>query len=443
VVQYVGRDLSEYGMMKNLFLLMVGVAPVILSTACEKKEILTGKREAISGVTVENGAGDLGAGTKINVTPPFLTSSYIDVAGSKQHNSFNYKLHNFKKVLWSTSIGGGQINSNIVALDGDIYAVSALGKLVCISQKDGKKKWNILVAKQPDGAIFTGGLTINNGIIYVATNIGTVIAIDSKTHKELWSKAVKFPFRGVPLCAYEKIIVASVENRTLCFDASNGNVIWSKANDREQTIMAEMGTPAVFQYNIICGDSSGSLQSIDLNGTYNWEDVLFSSDTSQSGSTISHIVASPVVVGNAVLVATSESKMAMFDCFSGVRLWEQSIGTVNQPVINSGWVFVVSSDGKVICLSEEDGAIRWTSDIDSLCSKKGSKDQRWFGPMIINGDLWIFGSNGNVLNIDISTGNLKKNNVGVLKNKRLSKMPIIVDGDMFVATSNGDICKIG
>ncbi|MDR0942536.1 MAG: PQQ-like beta-propeller repeat protein [Holosporales bacterium] len=418
-------------------------------TACDKKEILPGKREAISGIAVNDNlrsAAPIKAGN-ITINSPSKIDSYTDIAGNKQHNSIHYKIDSLNKVLWKTSIGRSPINSNILVFGENVYAVDSQGTLVCISEQSGKKLWEKRIAKQPDGAVFSGGMAINNGVIYIATNIGTIVAIDSKTQKELWIKSVKYPLHGAPLYVSGKIIASSIENQTFAIDANNGSIVWTKTFNKEQTIMEKTGTPAVFGNDIICACSSGDIISLNIqNGADNWSDVLVPSNTSDSGVTISHIAMSPLVFGDNVLVAASESKMVLIDAISGIRIWEQNIGTLNSPVINNGWIFILTNDNIVACLSCKDGSIKWKADIRDICSSLNKKyeNREWTGPLIINGEILVFSNAGDVLDIDVSTGKLKgQKKYEIFKGVNTAKVPVIVDGQMFVVTSRGDLCKIG
>lgn len=426
---------------KNILLTICLIA--ILATACEKKEILKGKREAISGITEVNEfeKSSLNSHLKINPTSPTTLSSHIDIAGNKQHNSVNYKFSQSPKVLWKTSIGNGSINSDIIAFGGNIYAVNSKGFLVCISQNDGKRLWEKQIAKQPDDSEFSGGLASHGSVIYVSTNVGDVVAIDSKSQKELWKKPLKYPLRGAPLYADGKVVVNSIENQTFALNASDGNVIWMKSTNSEDTIMSKSATPALFENDVICAYSSGDLKSIELKtGSENWNDVLFSSNVSESGVVISHIVASPVVFNGNVLAATSESKMVLLDGTSGIRIWEKDLGTINTPVVNNGWIFVLSSDGSVVCLSDKDGSTKWISEIRNLHDGKSFGNLKWIGPLLINGDIVIFSDNGDMLKLDISTGKLKTHDK--IKNANIGRTPIIIDGKMFAINSSGSVYAV-
>ena len=428
--------------MKKFLFVLCGAT--VLFSACDKKEILPGKRESVEGIN-ESAKFDkeiLNSTIRISVTPSTVVSEYKDVAGNKQHKALNYKVAQNPKMLWKTSIGGAQISSEPIAFNGHAYVVNSHGDLVCIELKDGKQKWSLNIAKQPDDASFAGGITAENSVIYASTNIGDVVAVNTTTQKILWKKSLKYPLRGAPLYADGIVIVNSIDGQTFALNALNGNVIWMKKLQGEMTVMSKASTPALFGHSIICAYSSGDLKSYDLrSGGDNWDDVLFSANLSDSGSVMAHIVASPVVSNGNILATTSESGMVMFDASSGVRIWENEIGTINTPLVNSGWIFVLTQTGAVICLSEKDGSIKWVSEVKELLPDQYSKDAEFVGALLINGAVMVFSNTNNIVTLDISTGKIK--GITNIDGADTIVAPIVIDGRIIAVNSRAELYAIG
>ncbi len=411
-------------------------------TACDKKEILQGKREEfLKTIDKAKNINKELSGVKVQISGATSQSSYVDVNGNKQHNSINHKMSSHSKLLWKTSFGSGPINATPISFGGNIYTIDSYGVLRCLCQKNGDEVWKLSVAPQPSQGSFSGGLTADNGILYITTNIGNVLAIDSKTQKELWSENFKAPLKGAPIYAAGKLIVTTVNNQTMALDAKTGKVVWSKtAGKEEQTIMMAASTPAINGNEVICAYSSGDVTSLSLdNGADVWSDVLFSSNTSESGFVLSHIVASPVINSGLVMVATSEAKTALIDAATGVRIWEQEFGTMNAPVIMNGWAFILSNTGFLTCLSMEDGSIKWIIDGSAVIGKKDEKPAFTSGPIMINGNIAVFDDNGNIDYFDPSTGSFKQQiNIGGI----ISKVPMIIDETMYAMTDRAEIYAI-
>ncbi|MDR0640453.1 MAG: PQQ-like beta-propeller repeat protein [Holosporales bacterium] len=435
-------------MVRNKVLFTWCCVAAVLMTACDKKEKLPGKREPISGIPsmVDTRSGidpDL-MGQVVQLPPASREHWFVDVMGNKQHTAINHELSHKPKLLWETSIGRGPICSDIIAYSNLLYAIDAIGELNCVEQRSGKIVWKRMVAKQPDESSFSGGLTADNGVVYVSTNIGHVLAIDAKTGKELWNVNLKFPMKGPPLYVPGNIIVTAINNQTFALDPRNGNTLWGKTMNQEQTIMREASVPAVTGNSLICTYSSGDILAIDMqDGAELWTDTLFSGSMADSGSMISHIAASPVVIDGFALVLTSESRAAMIDVTTGIRVWEQSFGTTLTPAVIRDWAFILSNDNTLSCISLKTGRVKWTTDVKDFCDNKRSKKNRvkWIGPVLINGSVVVFSDGGDMVYFDASTGNLKKKDV--FAKLPFARAPIIVDKLMFAVSEMGKLYAIG
>ncbi|MDR3031377.1 MAG: hypothetical protein LBU35_03270, partial [Holosporales bacterium] len=141
--------------MKKCVLLIYAIA--IISAACEKKEILPGKREEVFSA-LNKEADKTIASLKIIATTASSIDSYVDIGGNKRHNHINYQMPQNPQTIWKTDIGRGPITSDPIYINGNIYAIDSLGILCCVSAKDGKIVWKKEIAKQPDESVFSGGL---------------------------------------------------------------------------------------------------------------------------------------------------------------------------------------------------------------------------------------------------------------------------------------------
>lgn len=420
-----------------------------LLTACDKKEILQGKREDL--FVDAHASHSMAANQEIAALPVSLgqslsLQSWDDTGANNKHSSVNHKMNLQPRVCWKKSIGNGPIHSSPVAFDGKIYAIDANGILHCVSQNEGKILWRKSVAKQPSESVFSGGLAAHDGVIYITTNIGLVLAIDSRTKKALWENNVKALLKGPPVFVADRIIVTTADNQTLALDAKKGETIWSKTKNKEQTMMLEAGAPAVVSEEaVICAYSSGDFASLSVKtGAENWFDVLVSSNVSESGAQISHIATSPVVFDGKVLVATSESQIALTDVETGVRIWEQDFGTINLPVVINNWGFVLSCHHELVCLSMKDGSVKWNVNISQINQKKSAQkncNTLFTGPIAVNGNILVLDNSGNILSFNPTNGAfIGKMNIS--RTKITARPPIVVDGTMFILTKRADLYAI-
>ena len=205
-------------------------------------------------------------------------------------------------------------------------------------------------------------------------------------------------------------------------------------------MMVESSVPAIYGSDVICAYSSGDVLSLNAStGLNNWEEVLLSSNTSESGFVMSHVAASPVVYGNTVLVATSESKIELIEAVGGVRVWEQDFGTIITPIIVGKFAFVMATDGNLVCLSMEDGSIKWKTNIKKVVKEQFRLEYSMVGTLLVNGNIAVFNSVGDFAQFDPSTGSLK--DLKRFGRIYTSKTPMIVDETMYLITNRASICN--
>jgi outer membrane protein assembly factor BamB len=400
-------------------LLCVAVSALLVAS-CEKKEHLPGKREAF-----------LPDASMISISPGLPSVSLSTNA------STNHKVSKNAKIAWKSKVGYLSSNSNIHHHNGKVFVLNSSGTLCGIDAVTGRVQLKKSISLKLHGGPISGGLSFIDGPnpkVVIATNSGQVECYQLKDLQPVFRHYVNTPVKSSAAVLSDRIVVNSVDNQTFAFPLTgNGKKIWEIRKEPEEIIIEGAGTPAVYGKNVICTYTNGDVTALSSgDGREIWTDTLFSSNTSDSGFVISHIVASPIIYKDGVLVATSEPKMAFIDAFSGIRKWEVNIGTVNQPVINNDWIFVLSSDGTVACISTVDGAVKWLTPIE----KKKRNDHHFFGPFIINGEVSIFSSNGEVSAYHPNTGKL----ISTRKlNTTISRPPVLVGDSIYIANHKSEI----
>ena len=93
--------------------------------------------------------------------------------------------------------------------------------------------------------------------------------------------------------------------------------------------------------------------------------------------------------------------MVALELTTGQRLWELNIAGIATPWVAGDWVFVVTDDAKLICISRQNGHIRWINQLPQFEQPKSKKGQiDYSGPVLAGGRLIVAGSNGALINVD-------------------------------------------
>ena len=170
-----------------------------------------------------------------------------------------------------------------------------------------------------------------------------------------------------------------------------------------------------------------------------WSDNLVSLRQTEGLKGLAHIRAHPVIDDSQVYAISHSGRMVSLNLETGERLWEQEIGGICAPAVAGNFLFVVSSQGDLICLEKSTGKIKWVrvlSDfIPSSGEEKPSKPEiHWIGPLLTQDALLVTGSNSETLQISPQTGDL----MGVIHSgEKVLISPIIVNKTLIFVTDNG------
>ena len=412
------------------YLLLFGM--IIVVAGCDRKEVLEGERRKIDGIVYKD--SDVFGGKILTDLPaPKSVRDFIDISGSKQHVASNYSLRGEPRIVWSARLGQAPILSNIIVSEGKLYAMNGKGELRCIDIKTGQLLWEKMVAPQLKEGRFVGGITLHDGVIYIGSNVNSLTAIDVKTQKVIWRKVLDNSVKGTPFYVNGKLIIVNANNDTFALNAKSGEAIWANVLEKSNISLTQLGTPAQYKNNVICVYSTGDIISFNLDsGAINWSETLVPHYMGNSSTVIPNISASPIVIGDKCLVVNSYSQMMLLDAATGLKIWSKDVGAISQPIVADNNCVFALSDTELLCISLESGDTVWKTDIKGLFKdKKEAQLTKWYGPRLINGEIWLFTNSAFVFKFDIKTGKCVQSQY--IHHIRNITDPIVVDGTLYTA----------
>ena len=92
-------------------------------------------------------------------------------------------------------------------------------------------------------------------------------------------------------------------------------------------------------------------------------------------------------------------RMVALELATGQRVWEQNVAGISTPWIAGEWLFVVTDDARLICLSRSNGKARWIAQLPRFSNVKKQKGDQvtWFGPILAGGKLVLTNSQGAIV----------------------------------------------
>ena len=165
-------------------------------------------------------------------------------------------------------------------------------------------------------------------------------------------------------------------------------------------------SPAVEGEVVVAAYSSGEIYALTVEtGRPLWSDNLASTRNVDAVSTLADIRGWPVIDRGRVYAASHSGRMAAIDLRTGDRLWEQEFGSTQSLWVAGDYVYVLSTDNELICLTRNEGKVRWVRLLPNYRNEKKRKDpMTWAGPVLGGDRLIVLSSDGDAISVSPYTG---------------------------------------
>jgi outer membrane protein assembly factor BamB len=326
-----------------------------------------------------------------------------------------------------------------IVANGRVYTIDTLGAVRAFDAQTGAQLWASQTPyddRNNTPSLYGGGIAYDNGRIFATNGVGWVSAMSDSNGGILWKIRPGGPLRGAPTVANGAIYVMSQDNQIYSLSEVDGSSNWSQAAALEIAGVFGSASPAVGQGTVVAGFSSGELNAYRYeNGRQVWQDTLQRTSIRTSVSSLSDVDADPVIDNGQVFAVGQGGRMVALELTTGQRQWELNIAGIATPWVAGDWVFVVTDDAKLICLSRLNGHVRWINQMpqfERAKSKKGQIDYK--GPVLAGGRLIVAGSNGVLINVDPVTGSYQsQTRVGA----GVSLPPVVANSTLYVYDDDG------
>lgn len=381
----------------------------------------------------------------VTLPPPAVNADWPQPGGSPAKAPGHLALPDALTQAWRVSIGAGskatrRLNAAPVVIDGRVYIMDTLGTVRAIDAKTGSTIWSrsIEVEGESESAAFGGGVSAGGGRVYATTGYGVAAAFDAVTGAEIWRVRPGPPFRGAPTVVAGRVYALTQDNQLFALGADKGETLWSIAGTVETAGLLGGGAPAFAQDTVVVGFSSGELNALRAeNGRTVWSDALARTGRTTALAALTDIDASPVIDRGRVFAIGHGGRMAALELATGQRVWERNFAGTQTPWAAGDFLYAVTLDGELVCLTRGEGKIRWVTQLPrwkDAEDKKGPID--WTGPVLASDRLLIAGSNKQLVSVSPYTGKL----ISAVELDAPAYLPPIVAGNMiYIVTDDGSL----
>lgn len=392
----------------RLVLRIAACAAVALTAGCSwfgasEKPPLPGDRVSALQISRQLAVDPDLAGTDVILPAPYDNKDWAQPGGNQTHAMYHLKAApGALKQVWSVDIGAAADDENRllaepVVADGAVFAMDADSVVSAYSAADGSQLWRAdLTPDDEDDGLFGGGVAWAEGKLVVSTPFAKVFALDAKTGEIKWEAPAPAPMRSAPAVSDGRVFVITIDNQLVVYALDDGRKLWSNAGVEEAAGLLGGSTPAVDGNLVIAAYTSGELLAFDVtDGRSLWTDSLAGGARGNAVATLTDIRGRPVIDREMVIAIGNGGVMASIDAQRGGRVWDNGLGGTQMPWVAGDFIYVLTNESEVICLSRQDGRIKWITALPQF-EDEVEKDGRiyWSGPVLVSDRLLVTGSSG-------------------------------------------------
>ena len=298
---------------------------------------------------------------------------------------------------------------------------------------------------------FGGGLAFADGKLYVTSGFRLVAQLDANSGRVGWRVRTEQPIHGAPTVFGGRVMAVALDNTLLTFDAATGATGWNYQALADSARILAASSPAVSGDTVVAAFGSGELIALRVaNGNDLWNNALSRASRTSALSEIRDIPGRPVIYGGDVFAVSHSGVFAATDLRTGAARWSLPVVGITSPLPEGDVVYVVGTDGKLICASRESGQIYWVQDMNQgwVVKKKGGlwgigahtiPKPLWTSPILVKDRLILTSSDGQLVALNAKTGVLEKK---ITLGDPSLMSPIVMGGTMYLVTDNAQLVAI-
>lgn len=387
------------------------------------------------------------ANTPVTLPAAAANADWSQAGGNSSHAMQSLQAGEALNVAWRAAIGEAADDTRFLLAEpissgGRVFTMDAGMTVSAFDLGNGARAWQVdLTPEDEDDDLFGGGLATDGKSIYVSTAFQQVLALDAGTGAQIWATAIRAPIRAAPAYSDGRVFVVTVDNQIFALSAEDGTMLWSYQGMAEVAGLLGGAAPAVQGPDVIAPFSSGELIALRTDtGRVVWTESLAGGTRSEAQSQLADIRGRPVLDRDRVIAVSNSGITSAIDLASGSRVWTANFGGGQSPWVAGDYIFIVTRDGDVVCVTRDQGRVRWVQTLPTWEDAEDKTDPiLWSGPVLGGDRLLVVGSNGEVYAISPYTGEV----VGNLTLPGRSHLPaIVVQGTVLVITDAAELVAL-
>ncbi len=260
--------------------------------------------------------------------------------------------------------------------------------------------------------------------LWAGSSEGDFVCLDAANGDLVWSADIEGTLSGHAVFDGSQVLTGTDEGRLLALDTATGNEIWSYAV-QSPVVQA----PVVSGDGVYFVDGNNGVYALDRAGKWRWQ---YRRDPPAEFALVGE--SRPMVAGGRVHVGFSDGMLITLDANDGAVIWTRDLSPEHDrfqdvdatPVVAGGMLLAASAAAGLYALDPATGKIHWTMPMDGIQHTAG-----------VDEDVLVSLDRGRIMRLDGRTGTvLWRTNLG---DGGAPGEPILVAGLVAVTTSGGGL----
>ncbi|MES2214835.1 MAG: PQQ-binding-like beta-propeller repeat protein, partial [Pseudomonadota bacterium] len=217
--------------------------------------------------------------------------------------------------------------------------------------------------------------------------------------------------RSQPVLYNNLLLVLTISNQLCALDASSGQIIWEHDGLPEVLSYGKGVAPVVHNGRVLVCYSSGELVILDaLNGQELWQLNLARDNDGLPGFSALGLESQPILDGDNVYIASSSNVLMKLNIATGQTVWKRKLSDIQSMNKSGNTLFITTNAKQVAAINASNGMVVWATDlsIEGAKAAKSNKPVNYLTPVVTNGQLMIFASDGKMRILSPNTGLVEK-----------------------------------
>jgi outer membrane protein assembly factor BamB len=415
-------------MRRNLTIVLI----TLVLAGCVNNEIDLGNYAPIEGITAKAKENRFRAKNVVN------NLSWQQSQRAYQNQMGNLHLKGMKPLMGIHT--GDMLRASFpksIAINKDmIYVLTHNNYMRAYESETGNFVWKTSLEFEEGVAsvIPVGGISVANDSIFVTVGNKLLYCIDSRDGNIKWTTKLEGFTRAAPVVVGNRAYIQTVSGTIYAVSTVDGKIEW-----RNWAIQDEVSTIATNSFiindeRLITQNAKGYLQIIDRK---NGADIFSGSiiKTYAKKADLAGARVQPILTKYGLLTYTSAGDVMMFDLQNYKLKWNFAYNVTSPMWIMGDIAYGLSLDGEVIAFNVQKGELYWKYQLP-----KSKHTVHWNPPVVVNGEVFIAGNNGNLISLNAEDGSF----AGSYKIERdVYTAPIVANGAMYIIANSGRVIKYG